>query len=103
MAANDWNAPQSFLRRLFYAGYVDDVYTSLNNGTLKRYLPGGLETAQLAPGEVADAIADIFHADPALYVEAEAVHRRYVPNPSPSPPPQPAARASESEPHDPVA
>ena len=75
-AANDWSAPQSFLRRLAYAGYVDGVYTSLNDGTLRRYRPEGLETSQLAASAIPAALADWFGADPGLYLEAAKVHRR---------------------------
>ena len=78
-AANDWSAPQSFLHRLAYAGFVDGVYTSLRNGTVSRYLPGGLEKTDLAPDDVPAALADIFGADPRLYTEAAEVRRRYSP------------------------
>lgn len=78
-AANDWSAPRSFLRRLAYAGYVEGVYTSLEGGTLRRWHPTGLETTAIAPAEVPDAIADLFHADPSLYHQAVAIHRRYCP------------------------
>ena len=77
-AANDWSAPQSFLRRLAYAGYVDGVYTSLNNGTLRRHLPSGLETTDLAAKDTPAFLSDVFGADPALYREAAEVHRRFV-------------------------
>jgi hypothetical protein len=77
-AANDWSAPQSFLHRLAYAGYVDGVYTSLRSGTLTRYLPGGLEQADLAAEDLPAALADIFGADPALYLEAAAIQQRYL-------------------------
>jgi len=80
-AANDWSAPQSFLQRLSYAGHVEGVYTSLKNGTLSRYLPGGLEKSEIAAEDVPAALADIFGADPALYVEAAEVHRRHRPAP----------------------
>jgi hypothetical protein len=76
-AANDWRAPQSFLHRLAYAGFVDGVYTSLREGTLTRYLPEGQEKTELAPGDVPSALEKIFGADPALYVEASEVRRRY--------------------------
>ena len=76
-AANDWSAPQSFLRRFSYAGYVDGVYTSLRDGTLTRYAPGGPEKSEVAPGDVPAALAEIFGADPALYVEPAEVRRRY--------------------------
>ncbi|MDM7915238.1 MAG: arylamine N-acetyltransferase [Candidatus Eisenbacteria bacterium] len=78
-AANDWTVPHSFLRRLAYAGYVDGVYTSLNNGTLRRYLPGGLETTELEPADIPSALGVTFGVDPDLYREAAAVHRRYAP------------------------
>ena len=77
VAANDWRAPQSFLHRLAYAAFVGGVYTSLRDGTLTRYLPEGPEKTELAPEDVPVALADIFGADPALYVEAAAVRRRY--------------------------
>jgi arylamine N-acetyltransferase len=76
-AANDWNDPQSFLHRLAYAGFVGEVYTSLRDGTLTLYLPAGSESRKLEPREVPSALADIFGADPALYVEAAYVQRRY--------------------------
>lgn len=78
-AANDWSAPHSFLRRLTYAGYVGDVYTSLNQGTLRRWLPGGLEMTQLEPGEIPGALARLFGIDPGLYVEAAEIHARRLP------------------------
>ena len=80
-AANDWSAPQSFLHRLVYARYVGGVYTSLRDCTLSRYLSGGLEQTELAPADVPTALQDIFGADPALYVEAADIHRRYSPAP----------------------
>ncbi len=80
-AANDWSAATSFLHRLTYAAYPGGVYTSLRSGTLTRYLPGGPEKRELAPDEAPDAIADIFGADPALYLEAADVLRRYRPTP----------------------
>ena len=78
-AANDWSVPQSFLHRLAYAGYVNGVYTSLQIGTLTRYLPGGPEKADLAAEDLPAALADIFGADSALYLEAAEIHRRYRP------------------------
>lgn len=75
-AANDWGAPQSFLHRLAYAGYVGGTYTSLHNGTLSRHLPGGLEKTEIAIEDVPAVLADVFGADPALYVEAAEVYRR---------------------------
>jgi arylamine N-acetyltransferase len=80
-AANDWTAPQSFLHRLAYARDVGGVYTSLRDGTLSRYLPGGPEKSDLATDDVPAALADIFGVDPALYLEAAEVHRRYSAGP----------------------
>jgi hypothetical protein len=77
-AANDWSSPQSFLRRLAYAAYVDGVYTSLNNGVLRRWLPGGFELTEHPPEEVPGIVENVFRADPALYLEAAEIHRRYV-------------------------
>jgi arylamine N-acetyltransferase len=78
-AANDWAAPQSFLHRLAYAGYVDGVYTSLRDGVLTRYRPGGAEKTELAPDQVPAVLAEVFGADPALYAEALAVRGRHLP------------------------
>jgi arylamine N-acetyltransferase len=78
-AANDWSAPQSFLHRLVYAGYVAGVYIRLQNGTLTRYLPGGPEKMNIAEEDVPAALADVFGADPALYIAAAEVHRRNKP------------------------
>jgi hypothetical protein len=44
---------------------------------LSRYLPAGVEKTELAANDVPDAIAGIFGADPALYLEAAEVFRRY--------------------------
>lgn len=79
VAANDWQAPQSFLHRLAYAGFVGGVYASLRDGRLTRYLPEGPETMELAPGDVPSVLTDIFGADPALYREAAEVRRRFGP------------------------
>ena len=78
-AANDWASPESFLHRLVYARDVDGVYTSLRNGALSRYLPGGPEKIEVAAEDVPAALADIFGIDATLYVEAAEVHRRYRP------------------------
>ena len=76
-AANDWSAPQSFLHRLSYGAYVDGVFTSLRNGTLTRYPPGGVEKTEIPEDQVAVRFAQIFGTDPTLYIEAAAVLRRY--------------------------
>jgi arylamine N-acetyltransferase len=81
-AANDWTAPQSFLHRLACAGYVDGVYTSVTNGTLRRYPEGGVETTDLAAADVPSVLASLFGMDPALYIEAAEIHRRHRPAPS---------------------
>lgn len=78
-AANDWSAPQSFLHRLSYAAYPGGVWTSIRNGTLTRYLPSGAEKSEVAPADVPGVIAEVFGADPALYVEAVEVQRRFMP------------------------
>lgn len=75
-AANDWSAPQSFLHRMAYAGYIEGAFTSLRDGTLSRYLPGGLEKTDVAPEDAPAVLADVFGADPSLYIEAAEVYRR---------------------------
>lgn len=77
--ANQWEAERSFLHILAYSGYVDGVYTSLNNGTLRRYLAGGLEATVVEPAGIPALLSDVFGADPQLYHEAAAVHARYMP------------------------
>lgn len=77
--ANDWNAERSFLHILAFSGYVEGVYTSLNNGTLRRYLATGVETTTIEPDGVPGVIRDVFGADPNLYLAAERVHREYMP------------------------
>jgi arylamine N-acetyltransferase len=78
VAANDWRAPQSFLHRLAYARHVDGGYASLRDGILTRYLPAGTQQTQVAAEDVPGALADVFGADPVLYLEAAAVHRKYM-------------------------
>lgn len=77
--ANVWNVERSFLHILAYSGYVDGVYTSLNNGTLRRYLPSGLQTTTVEPDAIPALLNDVFGADPQLYRDAAAVHARYMP------------------------
>ena len=77
-AANDWSAPNSFLHRLVYARHVGGVYTTLRDGTLTRYFPGRAEKSELAPEDVPRTLAAVFGADPALYVEAAEIHRRFL-------------------------
>jgi len=78
-AANDWSASMSFLHRLAYATYVDGVYTSLRDGLLTRYAPEGVEKRDIVPEEAPALLAEVFGADPALYVEAAQILRRYRP------------------------
>jgi arylamine N-acetyltransferase len=75
--ANDWGDPESFLHRLAYAGHVDGVYASLRDGTLTRYLPAGPKKSEIAPEDAPAVLADVFGADPSLYIEAAEVRRRY--------------------------
>jgi arylamine N-acetyltransferase len=81
--ANDWLAPQSFLHRMAYARDVDGVYTSLRDGTLTRYKAGGPEKLEIAAQEAPTILADVFGADPNLYLEALEVRRRVLPASSP--------------------
>lgn len=81
-AANDWNAPRTFLAMLAISKHVDGVYTSLQNGTLRRYMPEGIETTAIEPTEVPVLAARVFGIDPALYLEAAAIQARYMPPPS---------------------
>jgi len=76
-AANDWNAPQSFLHRVSYARYIGDVYASLRDGVLTRYLPGGAEKTEIPQAEAPSVLADLFGADPALYIQATEVRKRH--------------------------
>ncbi len=78
-AANDWNAERSFLHILAFSGYVDGVYTSLNNGTLRSYRATGVEVTTIEPERLPTILKRVFGADPNLYVEAQSIHRRYMP------------------------
>jgi len=75
-AANDWSDPQSFLRRLAYAAYVEGEYASLNGLTLRRHRRGGLETTTIEPEERPEVLRRLFGADPGLYHEALEAQRR---------------------------
>lgn len=77
--ANEWDAERSFLHILAYSGYVDGVYTSLNNGTLRHYLQTGLETTVVEPRDGPAVLRDVFRADPQLYIDAAKIHARYMP------------------------
>jgi len=80
-AANDWSVPHSFLHRLAYAVYVNGVYTSLSGRTLTRHFAGGAKRTDLAADEIPAVLADVFGVDPALYVEAVDIQRRYTRRP----------------------
>jgi hypothetical protein len=45
---------------------------------LTRYLPAGTQQTQVPAEDVPGVLADVFGADPALYLEAAAVHRQYM-------------------------
>jgi len=86
VAANRWEAPQSFLHRLAIGRWVDDAYVHLSDGTLRRFHAGGTETTTIDPADAPGAVAEVFGADPDLYREAERIHRRYfVPRTEPAP------------------
>lgn len=78
-AANDWSVPHSFLRKLYYAGYDGGLFTTLREGVLTRYLDSGPEKTDIAEADHPAVLADVFGADPALWTEAAAVLRRYMP------------------------
>jgi len=80
-AANDPFVKTSFLRRLTYSRFVDGVWTSLRDGALHRFRPGGLEKTDVAPEDAPGVLADVFDADPDLWREAEAQLQRLPPLP----------------------
>lgn len=82
-AANDWSAPRTFLAMLAISKHVDGVYTSLQNVTLRRYLPSGVETTEIEPADVPPTAAHVFGIDPDLYREAAEIRARYLPPPAP--------------------
>jgi arylamine N-acetyltransferase len=84
-AANDWTAPLSFLHRMSYGRDVGGVYTTLRDGVLTRYVPGGPETTEVREEDAPAVLADVFGADPLLYREALEVRRRYLPESQVSP------------------
>lgn len=83
-AANDWTNPESFLHRLAYARYVEGVYTSLTDGVLRRYGSGGAEAMTVEAPDLPATLATLFGADPALYLEAKHIHRKYSPRQPPA-------------------
>lgn len=78
-AANDWSDPQSFLRRMAFAAYVEGTFTSLRDGVLTRSLPDGAQRSEVAPAAIPDVLAGVFKADPRLHHEALEVRRRHGP------------------------
>lgn len=78
-AANDWNAPESFLHRLSYARYVDGVFTSFRDGKLTRYRGDGPQVHEVAAADAGRLLAEVYGVDPTLYDEAAAVRLRYRP------------------------
>lgn len=50
----------------------------LRDGTLTRHSAAGAEQTRIAAEDIPGVLADIFGADPALYIDAAAVHRRYM-------------------------
>lgn len=81
-AANDWSAPRTFLAHLAISKRIDGVYTSLQNGTLRRYRQDGIETTEVDPSDVPRVVESVFEIDPGLYAEAAAVRARYMPAPA---------------------
>lgn len=77
IAANRWHAT-SFLTRLTYAAYIDGVYTSINNGTLRRHIPGAPVVQEVDEEEIVRLLREEFGADPALYTEAAAIHAKWM-------------------------
>jgi len=69
--ANDPSVPTSFLRRLTYSRLVEGVWTSLRDGALHRFRPEGLEKTDIAAADAPSVLADVFGADPGLWIEAE--------------------------------
>jgi len=79
-SANQWDAERSFLHILAFSGYADGVYTSLRDGVLRRYLPGGPVVSEVEHDQAPAILRDLFGAEPDLYLEAAEVHRRYLPS-----------------------
>jgi len=77
-AANDWSVERSFLKILAVSKHVDGVYTSLRDGHLRRYMPGGLEESMVADEDVPRVLEGTFGIDPGLYEEAAAVRARHM-------------------------
>ena len=78
VAANDWSKPQTFLRRLAFAGHVDGLYVSYRDGVLTRHGPHGAERTTVPTHEAAGVIGHVFGADPALFTQARAVYERHA-------------------------
>lgn len=77
-AANAWSAPQSFLRRIAYAGYLGDDYVSLNNRIWTVYHADGVERTELSEDEVGPRLEASFGVDRELYSAAVEIQRRYL-------------------------
>jgi hypothetical protein len=54
------------------------VFVSLNHGTLRRWLPSGVEAETIAGADIPAVLGDVFGADPDLYREAAQIHARYT-------------------------
>src|SRR5690242_15511068 len=78
-AANDPGVRTSFLRRLTYSRFVDGTWTSLRDGALHRFLPGGVEKTEVT--DFPKALTDVFGADPELWRQAERQLDRLPPLP----------------------
>ena len=76
-AANEWTR-DSFLTALSIFSYIDGVPTSLKNGVLKRYQQDGLRERRISDDEALDWIEGRFGMDPEIYVEAHAVHAKWM-------------------------
>jgi len=60
------------------AGYVEGVYTSLRDGTLRRVAETGIEETAIAAADMPGILGEILYADPVLHLEAADVHRRFA-------------------------
>lgn len=73
--SNDWNTSFA-LQELLIFGNVEDIPTSLTNGTLKQYFPDRKIERELEPDELRHWITDKFGMDFALYEQASGIFRR---------------------------
>lgn len=72
--SNDWNTSFA-LQELLIFGHVEDIPTSLTNGTLKQYFPDRKIERELEPDELRHWITDKFGMDFALYEQARGIFR----------------------------